>query len=405
MDKFIDRRKASNQDTAINVSKWIERLTPDIFKRLGQTYYSMTSDKISLTVKSKLAALEPTFTYNYKDGVYYLFTYENNLFRVNDIIDRDPPDYFSQDRLGETEYLDCEFTSDELIDLLAGEAVLPNFVEKQKKKTDIRWHRGGFNKEGTPSQLSIKKSFKESIVRRNAIQARIDDEIAALEKELDEATDEDKIAALEIKINDLIMTQQQIPMIEKHDLRYRSYYKEEIKSTPAVLFFIMDVSGSMDEERKHLGKVGCYVLSKVLKKFYPNLEIRYIAHTTEAFDWTEEKFFYTTLNGGTVLSSGLALCNKIIEKEYSPEVYNIYIMQLSDGENDHTDDNKYFNMVLETAKIAQLYSYISLQQIVYQKIRDTLIAMKGSTGKCLLTSTSIDKVADWKAYFKEVFSK
>jgi hypothetical protein len=45
-----------------------------------------------------------------------------------------------------------------------------------------------------------------------------------------------------------------IPFIDTFDLRYNNRIKEPKPTTQAVMFCIMDVSGSMNQERKDLAK-------------------------------------------------------------------------------------------------------------------------------------------------------
>jgi uncharacterized sporulation protein YeaH/YhbH (DUF444 family) len=86
--------------------------------------------------------------------------------------------------------------------------------------------------------------------------------------------------------------------------------------TQAVMFCIMDVSGSMDESRKDTAKRFFILLYLFLKRVYDKIEVVFIRHHTAAAEVDEDEFFHSRESGGTVVSSALHLLDKIIDERY-----------------------------------------------------------------------------------------
>lgn len=144
----------------------------------------------------------------------------------------------------------------------------------------------------------------------------------------------EEIAALEAEIAALKSKLKVMPYFDpNNDLRYRLRELEKKPSVSAVMFCIMDVSGSMTENMKEHAKYFFMLLHLFLKMQYNNVDVIFIRHTSTAQEVSEEVFFYDRETGGTVVSSALSLCNDIIKQRYDPTIWNIYIAQASDGDN------------------------------------------------------------------------
>ena len=126
------------------------------------------------------------------------------------------------------------------------------------------------------------------------------------------------------------------------------------------MFCMMDTSGSMEEHEKTLAKKFFLLLYLFLHKEYKAVELVFVKHTTEAKEVSEEDFFYSRESGGTVVSTGLELIDKIIQARYSGGDFNIYIAQCSDGDNWHQDDD-YCIEILETKLLPQVQYFAYLQ--------------------------------------------
>lgn len=133
--------------------------------------------------------------------------------------------------------------------------------------------------------------------------------------------------------------------VQKCDLRFRTYEEREERSNKAVVIAMMDVSGSMGEEKKFLVRVSLWWIKKYLDKIYDSLAFEFIIHDTEAHIVDEEKFFKSSTGGGTAISSAFTKAVELIERDYDPCVWNIYSFHFSDGENFDNDNPKAINLL------------------------------------------------------------
>ena len=131
-----------------------------------------------------------------------------------------------------------------------------------------------------------------------------------------------------------------IPYLDPIDLRFRNRVRVPVPMAKAVMFCLMDVSGSMDEARKDLSKRFFILLYLFLTRHYEKIDIVFIRHHTQAQEVDEENFFRARETGGTVVSSALVLMDEIIKARYSPSDWNIYAAQASDGDNWHHDSGR-----------------------------------------------------------------
>ena len=149
------------------------------------------------------------------------------------------------------------------------------------------------------------------------------------------------------------------------DLRYYRVKKKPKKESNAVLIFIMDVSGSMDATKKYLARSFFFVLSTFIKRKYNNVAFEFISHTTVAKNVNEYEFFHKAESGGTYISSGVNLALKLIEEKYSPEVWNIYPIYASDGDNWSEDNERVINAVKNLCEISNMFGYAELLPSTY----------------------------------------
>lgn len=127
--------------------------------------------------------------------------------------------------------------------------------------------------------------------------------------------------------------------IIRDDERIRSWKSVPKPDNNAVIFYMMDVSGSMGVEQKEIVRTEAFWIDTWLKSQYKKLETRYIIHDVVAQEVDEERFYKTRESGGTKISSALNLCRKLIDIQFSPLDWNIYCFQFSDGDN-WDEDNK-----------------------------------------------------------------
>ena len=80
------------------------------------------------------------------------------------------------------------------------------------------------------------------------------------------------------------------------------------------------------------------------------LELVFVAHTSEAWEFEEEDFFRVSGTGGTVASAGLKKVREIIDERFSPSQYNVYLFYASDGENFPSDQPQALTALEDIAK-------------------------------------------------------
>ena len=162
------------------------------------------------------------------------------------------------------------------------------------------------------------------------------------------------IAKLELRIK-------RIAFLDPIDLRFRNRVRVPVPSSKAVMFCLMDVSGSMDRERKDLSKRFFILLYLFLTRQYERIDIVFIRHHTQAQEVTEDQFFHATESGGTVVSSALVLMREIMLARYPSGDWNIYAAQASDGDN-FTNDSAHCRELLGDG-ILPLVRYFAYVQV------------------------------------------
>ncbi len=261
---------------------------------------------------------------------------------------------------GDSEGGDDDFvfhlTKEEFMQIFFDDLALPRMQRTQLAETpEMKSHRAGYSNAGTPSNLSVIRSMRGAIGRRVAIGAGSRAELARLEAVLEAMPlpDADVAAAaerelLQAKIGALRTRLARIPYLDPIDLRFRNRVRTPVPTAKAVMFCLMDVSGSMDEARKDLSKRFFILLYLFLTRHYEKIDIVFIRHHTQAQEVDEENFFRARETGGTVVSSALVLMDEIITARYPPGDWNIYAAQASDGDNWHHDSGRCRELLTES---------------------------------------------------------
>jgi sporulation protein YhbH len=231
------------------------------------------------------------------------------------------------------EYYDVEITHEELAEYLFAELKLPELQKKQLSNIETeKLKRKGYRTEGIQPRLDRKKSAIARIKRMKA--SGFDPEKAE---------------------------EGETFSFHEDDLKYRHYKITKKPSTNAVIFFVMDVSGSMSTDKKFLARSFYFLLYQFIRMKYETVEIVFISHDTEAKEVEEKEFFEVASNGGTVASSALELADSIVYKRYHPSSWNIYLFQCSDGDNFSSDNNKFMEYVTKISSYTQLYGYCEIE--------------------------------------------
>lgn len=276
------------------------------------------------------------------------------------------------------EFYDVEITLDELAQYLFDELELPDLERRQLSNINQeKLKRSGYRSDGIMPRLDRKKSAIARIKRMKAA-----------------GFDPDKAEEGET-----------FPFHED-DLKFRHYKKKEEPCTNAVIFFIMDVSGSMSQDKKFLARSFCFLMYQFLRSKYEQIELVFITHDVEAREVDEEAFFTQYTSGGTIVSTAIELANEIVDKRYHPSSWNIYTFQCSDGDNFASDNVKFLEEVYALKQVCQLYGYCeidpdknnmsySYESGGYQTLYDLLQPLRD---KKLQTAYVIKKEDVWKAF-------
>ena len=270
---------------------------------------------------------------------------------------------------------DFTFTlsKEEFMQVFFEDLALPHLIRTQLAETP-EWKslRAGFVSDGNPTNLHIVRSMRGALGRRIAIGANPRRELHELEDELEallrdapvgDPVSRLKITELEAKIVLLRARVKRIPFLDPIDLRFRNRVRVPVPTSKAVMFCLMDVSGSMDEGRKDLAKRFFILLYLFLTRHYDKIDIVFIRHHTQAAEVDEQNFFHATETGGTVVSSALVLMEEIIRARYNPSEWNIYGAQASDGDNWHHDSGRCRELLAQNIlPLTRYFAYVQVAE-------------------------------------------
>jgi len=255
---------------------------------------------------------------------------------------------------------------DEFLDLFFEDLELPDLVKSQVVATETMAPvRAGISVDGTPSQIDMSRSMRQSLARRIGLRRPKPPEVRALEDEVAQleasGEDPDRLRTLRGELELALRRLARVPWVDPIDMRYRRYTQVPKPSTRAVMFCLMDVSGSMSESMKDLAKRFFLLLHVFLERRYKRVDLVFIRHTETAEEVTEEVFFTDPRTGGTVVSTALAEFVRIQRERYSADSWNIYAAQASDGDNSGSDTVRAVTMLeTEILPIVQHFAYIEI---------------------------------------------
>jgi uncharacterized sporulation protein YeaH/YhbH (DUF444 family) len=241
---------------------------------------------------------------------------------------------------------------EEFMNLFFDDLELPNLVDQQFGELERKKYvRAGFTTEGVQHNLALLRTFRAALGRKIAmggvLRAR-QNELHARLGELADVTSESAVALRE-EIAALQRRIALIPFLSDIDLRFRNRVALPQPITRAVMFCLMDVSASMDENKKDLAKRFFTLLYMFLTRKYEHVELVFIRHTDSAEEVDEQRFFYDQKSGGTVVLSALRLATQVMRARFVGAGWNIYAAQASDGDtfgNDTTESAQYLDREL-----------------------------------------------------------
>ena len=271
---------------------------------------------------------------------------------------------------GEDDFI-FSLSKEEFMQIFFEDMALPHLLRTQiGDNPEWKSHRAGYSHDGTPNNLHIVRSMRGALGRRIALGNVPRSELA--EKEVLLAAlrrfpigHEAQIVTLELQIVELKKRLKRIPFLDPIDLCFRNRVRVPVPTSKAVMFCLMDVSGSMDEARKDLSKRFFTLLYLFLQRHYEKIDIVFIRHHTQAEEVDEDSFFHATESGGTVVSSALILMHQIILSRYPSAEWNIYGAQASDGDNYSDDSTRCTEMLAE--KLLPLTRYFAYVQVAEEE--------------------------------------
>lgn len=383
---IIDRRKNDKGKSTDNRRRFVKRVKDQVKDAVKDVIRS-GSIKDMLSNKGKKISIpgkglsKPTFGHSRDGGTKDRVYPGNDKFISGDRIKRPEsggggkgknasPDGQDEDQFKFT------LTREEFLDIFFEDLELPDMVQKQITKIDEYVNRrAGFSVDGPPSRLNIVRSMKQAKGRCFALRTPKKKELRKLEKllaELEETvaqgagSDEIKaqIEQLKLEIAALKRKIRAIPFIDDVDLRYNRWERVPVPNTQAVMFGIMDVSGSMGEWEKEMAKRFFMLLLLFLDYNYERVDIVWIRHHSMAAEVDEDEFFYSQESGGTLVSPALKLMNEIIADRYPPSQWNIFGCQISDGDN-WRPDNPAALKLLDDSILPQCryFAYVEIDQL------------------------------------------
>jgi len=302
-----------------------------------------------------------------------------------------------------------QLTSDEFMEVMFQDLELPNLTKRHLKGTNsFKYEHAGFSSDGTPTKLSVSRTMRASKMRRIALNSRRRREREALQEALlaaQYAGDELTLKRIGKALEEIEQGIRRVSFLDDTDLRYNLHIQKPVPTSQAVMFCLMDVSGSMDQSIKDMAKRFYLLLYMFLKRHYDRTELVFIRHHTVAKEVDEEEFFYSRETGGTVVSSALKLMSEIIADRYSADAWNIYGAQASDGDN-WNDDSPLCTKLLERAILPQVqyFAYVEITKRNHQALWEEYLKLEDKHGD-VFAQQHIRDVGDIFPVFRRLFQK
>lgn len=350
MPKLIDRRQNPRDKSLGNRQKFLRRTREEIKraidKAINERDISETDNGGSISIPSR-GIREPRFRFSHEHGDRVWVAPGNKEFVVGDTIEKPKGGADGSGKTGsasdegEDEFV-FSLNRNEFLEFLFEDLELPDLVKSSLADTAVSEpRRSGYSSHGTTPNLSVVRTMRNSFGRRLALNKRRAaklSELAAEAVELSDKGDLDisdrtRLAQIYAEMEELNRHRKRIPFIDPIDIRYKRFEQRPVPITKAVMFCLMDVSGSMAEHEKDLAKRFFVLLHLFLRQRYERVEIVFVRHTHIAQEVSEEEFFHSRETGGTVVSTALDTMLGILGERYAASDWNAYVAQASDGDN------------------------------------------------------------------------
>ena len=375
MSYLIDRRLQGKNKSAINRERFLQRHKGQIKDAVTRAIKgrSITNieggEKVSIPVKD---ISEPSFGHTH-GGVWEKVLPGNSEYLKGDRVARPKNGggagrgkAGNNDQINEDDFA-FELTREEFMNYFFEDLELPNMIKTQLTSTnEYKNQRAGYNTSGTPSNIHVLRSLRGALGRRIAVGGGPRRRLVEAEQELLSlllltGEGDPRVVELKAEIHHLRSRLLAIPFIDPFDLRYSNRVKVPKPSSQAVMFCILDVSGSMDESKKETAKRFFILLYLFLTRAYDKIEVVFIRHHTSAAEVDEQEFFHSRESGGTVVSSALHLLMKIMHERYPSSDWNSYVAQASDGDNWDNDSVICRQLMINSVMQAvQYFAYVEI---------------------------------------------
>jgi uncharacterized sporulation protein YeaH/YhbH (DUF444 family) len=417
MTQLIDRRKNAGKKSTVNRQRFLRRYKNQIKRAVTEAISKRSITDIDqgeqITIPAKDIS-EPRFQRG-RGGRTEGILPGNNQYISGDRIKRPSQEEghgggdASNQGEGEDDFV-FQLSREEFLELYFEDLELPDLIKKELARiTTYKTIRGGVTTSGIPSNINVPRSMRQATGRRVALASPHKRRLKLLEQDLTDLQAQTKpnpaeLNRLKEEVARLKKKILAVPFIDTIDLRYNYRIRIPSPSTQAVMFCVMDVSGSMDEPKKEIAKRFFILLYLFLTKNYEKIELVFIRHHTSAKEVNEEEFFYSRETGGTVVSSALELLHTIIEARYPSSAWNIYVAQASDGDNWNADSPYCLELLKEKIMpLLQYFAYIEIMPRHHQSLWDVYQQVKQVYPN--FSMENIDSAADIYPVFRELFKR
>ena len=418
MVHLIDRRIQGKNKSAPNRERFLRRYKEQIKGAVaravkGRSITDIDSgENIAIPVKD---VSEPNFGHAH-GGIWEAVHPGNEQYQKGDQIARPKGDGSGKGQGGnsddpaEDDFV-FQLSREEFLNYFFEDLALPNMLKTQlTSTTDFKSRRAGYKTSGSAASLHVLRSLRGAMGRRIAMGGKSQRRLHLVEGELQELLDAgvpeeaQTVLALRLEIQHLRTRLMAIPFLDPLDLRYSNRVKIPQPASQCVMFCLLDVSGSMDEQKKDTAKRFFILLYLFLTRAYEKIEVVFIRHHTTALEVDEEAFFHSRESGGTIVSSALNLLTDTIRQRYTASDWNVYVAQASDGDNWDNDSVLCRELLINTIMpMVQYYAYVEITEGEPQNL--WLEYQRVAASHRHFAMQKIETAADIYPVFRELFKK
>ncbi len=414
--QIVDRRLNGKNKSAVNRRKFINRFRSQIKKAVTDAINKRSvtdldrGEKVSIPAKD---TSEPYFHHGqggYRERIHP----GNKEFQQGDKIARPEGSSAGGNKAsnsgeGQDEFI-FELTREEFLNFFFEDLELPNLIKTQLAAlNETKKVRAGHTSAGIPTNINVIRSLRNALGRKIALRAPYKESLIEAEKQLEDLLKQyDETDTVVIMLRKEIEYLKEkiagIPFIDTFDLRFDNRIDQPKPITQAVMFCIMDISGSMGADEKDIAKRFFMLLYLFLIKTYEKIKVIFISHHTEAQEVDEDTFFYSRETGGTVVSSALNLMSAIIQDRFPTSQWNIYAAQASDGDNWENDSKECTKILSENIMpYVQYYAYIEITKDKHQNLWEEYLTIKDQWNNFAMQR--IEGLTDIYPVFRKLFEK